>query len=151
MSNSYSPAPPRWTVNDPTGMTGKNNGQLDNIATSLKTLSDTTIPQISAQLAEIWGELKNQRDSDAEFIQTVGKLSLIGVKNLKGFNDGGQRFLHPIGDEPRVAEVPCGTGCCGTGSFDLFRRVSHITFFLSGLACGLAITSLTRKDFKEPL
>lgn len=120
--------------------------QMEHIAKSLDVLSENGIPQISAQIAEIWGEQRKRRESDTEFIQTFGKLALVGVKNLEGFGDGRQGLLHPVGDEPGVAEVPCRGRCFGSGFADFLRCVSHFTFFLSGLACGLAITSLIRKD-----
>lgn len=106
---------------------------------------ETGLPQISAQLAEIWGEQAKRRESDSEFLQTVGKLALVGVDDFKGVRHIDKSGFHSLGVESGVAEVAGGGVRGGLRFTDFGRGVTHFSFFLSGLACGLAITSLIRK------
>ena len=58
--------------------------ELNILNTWMAQIVETGLPQISAQLAEIWGEQAKRRESDSEFVQTVGKLALVGGDNVNG-------------------------------------------------------------------
>ena len=83
----------------------------------------------------------------SEFVQTVGKLALVGVDDFKGVRHIDKSGFHSLGIESGVAEVAGGGVRGGLRFTDFGRGVTHFSFFLSGLACGLAITSLIRKGF----
>ena len=112
--------------------------ELNILNTWMAQIVETGLPQISAQLAEIWGEQAKRRESDSEFVQTVGKLALVGVDDCKGVRHIDKSGFHSLGIESGVAEVAGGGVRSGL-------RFTDFAFFLSGLACGLAITSLIRK------
>jgi hypothetical protein len=121
--------------------------ELNILNTWMAQIVETGLPQISAQLAEIWGEQAKRRESDSEFVQTVGKLALVGGDNVNGLGCGVHRRFDV--SQPGLGVV--GGVQEAHVSPDLPSRflkrvdVGHFSFFLSGLACGLAITSLIRK------
>lgn len=65
--------------------------ELNILNTWMAQIVETGLPQISAQLAEIWGEQVKRRESDSEFVQTVGKLALVGGDNVNGLGCGVHR------------------------------------------------------------
>ena len=121
--------------------------ELNILNTWMAQIVETGLPQISAQLAEIWGEQAKRRESDSEFVQTVGKLALVGGDNVNGLGCGVHRRFDV--SQPGLGVV--GGVQEAHVSPDLPSRflkrvdVGHFSYFHSGLAGGLAITSLIRK------
>ena len=112
--------------------------ELNILNTWMAQIVETGLPQISAQLAEIWGEQAKRRESDSEFVQTVGKLALVGGDNVNGLGCGVHRRFDV--SQPGLGVV--GGVQEAHVSPDLPSRflkrvdVGHFSFFLSGLACG---------------
>lgn len=117
--------------------------EMHRIGSELENLNTIAFPQISAQLAEIWGEQQRRRKSDSKLLKSLVHTLLLVGNQGKRFGDVHESRTDMDGHVRVAAGIPGVLPDTGRKTLD-FTGIAHISFFLSGLACGLAITSLIR-------